>query len=54
MWAEREASGVGALIRERDRIESELEAVAKEACSLGGHSIADSALRPLLASARQE
>jgi hypothetical protein len=45
MWAEREASGLGDLVRERDRIEGELEAAAKEACSLGGHSVADVALQ---------
>ena len=45
MWAEREASGVGAVVRERDRIDGELEAAAKEACSIGGHSVADVALQ---------
>jgi hypothetical protein len=45
LWADREASGVGPLVEEQKRIEAELEAVAKEACSLGGHSAADVALQ---------
>ena len=45
MWADREASGVGALVCERDRIAGELEAAAKEACSIGGPNIADIALQ---------
>jgi hypothetical protein len=35
------ASGVGPLVDEQKRIESKLEAVAKETCSLGDHSAAD-------------
>jgi hypothetical protein len=45
LWADREASGVGPLVDEQKRIESELEAVAKEACNLGGHGVADVALQ---------
>jgi hypothetical protein len=45
LWADREASGVGPLVDEQKRIEGELEAVAKEACSLGDHSAADIALQ---------
>jgi hypothetical protein len=45
LWADREASGVGPLVDEQKRIDAELEAVAKEACSLGGHSAADVALQ---------
>ena len=45
MWAERETSGVGALVRERDRIDGELAAAAKEACSIGGYSVPDVALQ---------
>jgi hypothetical protein len=45
LWADREASGVGPLVDEQKRIEAELEAAAKEACSLGGHSVADVALQ---------
>jgi hypothetical protein len=40
-----EASGVGPLIDEQKRIEAELEAVAKEACSQGGHSVGHVALQ---------
>jgi hypothetical protein len=43
LWAQ--ASGVGHLVEEQKRIDGELEAVAKEACSLGGHSAADVALQ---------
>ena len=43
--ADREASGIGALIDEKKRIEGELEAAEKETCSLGGHSAADVALQ---------
>jgi hypothetical protein len=39
LWADREASDVGRLIGEQNRIERELEAAAKEACSLVGHSV---------------
>jgi hypothetical protein len=39
--ADREASGLGALVDERARIERELEAAVTEACSLGGHGVAD-------------
>ena len=39
LWADREASDVGRLIDEQNRIERELEAAAKEACSLVGHSV---------------
>jgi hypothetical protein len=45
VWADRKASGVAALVEEQKRIEAELEAAAKEACSLGGHSAADIALQ---------
>ena len=45
LWADREASGVGPLIDEQNRIEGELEAAAKEACSLVGHSIGHVALQ---------
>ena len=46
VWANREASGRGALIDEEQlRIEGELEAAAKEACGLGGHSIGHVALQ---------
>ena len=45
LWADREASGVGPLIDEQNRIERELEAAAKEACSLVGHSVASVALQ---------
>ena len=45
LWADREASGVGPLIDEQKQIEGELEAAAKEACSLGGHSIGHVALQ---------
>ena len=34
LWADREASGVGPLIDEQNRIEREPEAASKEACSL--------------------
>jgi hypothetical protein len=36
---------VGPLVDEQKRIEGELEAVAKETCSLGGNSAADVALQ---------
>lgn len=45
LWADREASGVGPLIDEQKRIEGELEAPAKEACSLGRHSVGHVALQ---------
>jgi hypothetical protein len=45
VWADREASGVGPLVDEQKRIQGELEAVAKETCSLGGNSAADVALQ---------
>jgi hypothetical protein len=45
MYADREASGLGALIRERERIERELEAAATEARGLEGHSAAHTALQ---------
>ena len=43
--ADREALGVGPPIDEKNRIERELEAASKEACSLGGHSIGHVALQ---------
>jgi hypothetical protein len=43
--ADREASGMGVLVGEKNRIDGELEAAAKEACSLGGHSIGHVALQ---------
>jgi hypothetical protein len=39
LWADREALGTGALIDEQKHIKAELEATAKEACSLMGHSV---------------
>ena len=45
LWADREASGRGALIDEKNRIEGELEAAAKEACSLPCHSVGHVALQ---------
>jgi hypothetical protein len=45
VWADREASGVGALIDEKKRIDGELEAAAKDACSIGGRSPAHVALQ---------
>ena len=45
LWADREASGVGPLIDVRNRTEHELEAAAKEACSLVGPSVGHVALR---------
>ena len=45
MYANREASRIGPLIDEQNRIEGELEAVAKKACSLRGYSVADVALQ---------
>jgi hypothetical protein len=45
LWADREASGVGALVDEQKRIEGELEAVAKETCSMRGNSVGDVALQ---------
>jgi hypothetical protein len=45
VWADREASGIGSLIEERRRIKDELEALATEACSLGGSSPAHVALQ---------
>jgi hypothetical protein len=36
---------MGALVGEKNRIEGELEAAPKEACSLGGHSIGHVALQ---------
>jgi hypothetical protein len=45
MWADREASGIGPLIEERRRIKDEIEALATEACSLGGSSWALAALQ---------
>ena len=45
VWADREASGVGPLVDEKKRIDGELEAVAKETCSFGGHSAGAVALQ---------
>jgi hypothetical protein len=45
VWADRKPSGVAALVEEQKRIDGEIEAAAKEACSLGGHSAADIALQ---------
>jgi hypothetical protein len=45
LWADREASGVGPLVDEQKRTDGELEAVAREACSPGGHAVADVALQ---------
>ena len=45
LLAQRESSGVGPLIDEKKRIESELEATAKEVCGAAGHSAADVALQ---------
>ena len=36
---------MGVLVGEKNRIDGELEAAAKEACSLGGHSIGHVALQ---------
>jgi hypothetical protein len=45
VWADRDASGVAAAWDEQKRIEGDLEAAAREACSLGGHNAADVALQ---------
>jgi len=45
VWAARKASGVGPLHDEQKRTEDDLEAAAKEACSLGGYSVPDVALQ---------
>jgi hypothetical protein len=45
MWADREASGIGALAEEGRRIEEELEAVAKEVCSLDASRPANASLQ---------
>jgi hypothetical protein len=45
MFADREASGIGALIREREQIERELKAAAEEVCDLEGQGAAHLALQ---------
>jgi hypothetical protein len=45
VWADREASGLGALIRERERIERELKAAVEEVCDLEGSGAARLALQ---------
>jgi hypothetical protein len=45
MWADREASGMGPLIREREQIERDLKAAADEVCDLEGSGAAHVALQ---------
>lgn len=45
LWAAREASGIGPLIDERERIKRDLEAAAEEVCDLEGHGAAYLALQ---------
>jgi hypothetical protein len=45
LWAAREASGIGPLIDERERIKRELDASAEEICDLEGHGAAYLALQ---------
>jgi hypothetical protein len=44
LWADREASGMGAAVEVRERVSEALTASANAALDLGGHSIADVAL----------
>jgi hypothetical protein len=45
VWADREASGVGAAVEAQQRISEALRAAAKAAFDQGGHSVADVALQ---------
>ncbi len=45
LWAVREASGIGALIDKRERIERELEAAAEDVCDIEGSGAAHIALQ---------
>jgi len=45
VWMEREASGLGALIAEREQIERELKAATEEVCDLEGQGAARVALK---------
>jgi hypothetical protein len=44
-WADREASGVGAAVEDKRRIEEDLQSAAQVAFNQGGHSVADVALQ---------
>ena len=45
VWADREASGVGAAVEDKRRIEEDLQSAARAAFDQGGHSVADVALQ---------
>jgi hypothetical protein len=45
VWADRDASGMGAAVEAQERVSEALTASAKEALDRGGHSVADVALQ---------
>jgi hypothetical protein len=45
LWADRDASGMGAPVEAQERVSEALTASAKEALDRGGHSVADVALQ---------